>query len=192
MANPAITSVKSFTYRGNPEEWSNTYDFASVPANDAAWANIVAGIFAIEKEVVPAGTTFIRMIGYDNGDGHHSPTYHEDMSASPGVYTLTGVQGPGDAASWVRWGTGRLSSRGKPVYLRKYLHAVDLVDAGPEDTFTTEYHDALQTYLENLATGFTGFDLAGPTYTIADPMSGSLVAPFVTTRTLKRRGRRPT
>lgn len=98
----------------------------------------------------------------------------------------------GDQAALVEWKTDHINKRGKPIYLRKYIHA-GFVLSTDHDALDTAYKNALQAYADNvhaLQGGLTNASSpnwpGGSHTTILN-----LVHPWVTTRTLKRRGPRP-
>jgi hypothetical protein len=121
-----------------------------------------------------------------------------DLTVSPntpvaGTLSIgTGQQAPGDAAVWVRWKTTRLNSEGKAIYLRKYYHpaffqpaTVDLVMAA-WTTAATAFGTKLR---DDSLLGSRHLVAAGHSGDPAPTSSGS--STYVTTRTLKRRGKRP-
>lgn len=92
---------------------------------------------------------------------------------------------------WCRWKTARTNSRGKPIYLRKYYHGVMVggSDEPGRDEVNHTQRDALQLTAEYLLAGSAAWPpLAGPDGVIPGSIATSR---FITTRTLKRRGKRP-
>ena len=193
---PSITIVKQFPYRGNDkEEFSNTYHFTgTTPANDAAWKTLADAIIAEERKLFAPFVKIVRVYGYVAGVEHAEAVI--DYAAAP----LTPVAGsyvepsgarlaPGDAAYWVRWRTNERGSNGKWKYCRKYFHNVYQESAFPDKVQATQRTAALA-YAAKMSDGSLpgGFKICTPQGAIGGPVA---VSEFVTTRTLKRRGKRP-
>jgi hypothetical protein len=195
-----LVVIKRFSYRGNAlEEFSNEYCLTgATPADAAAWRTLFDALVAQEKTVYSGGVSVVAGYGYDS----ESPTAHAvwsvDLTISPntpvagtGGFT-SGIRAPGDAAVWCRWKTDHNNSKGKPVYLRKYFHDAW---AGSNATIDSVYGLQL-TALNNFATKMKdgtfldGRIIKPPGYSAAIISSGA--GPYITTRTLKRRGKRPT
>lgn len=203
-----VTIVKRFTYRGDPnEEYSNTYWFKPVtaPADSAAWRALFDAIVAVEKACYDSTVSVIRGYGYDDDTGHKPAdtgsvapaVWSVDLTQSPEspvpgtLATGTFVRSPGDDAVWVRWKTERKTSPGgKAIYVRKYFHPAFVVSPN-WDTVAPGQRTAL------LALGAKLYDGTLPgsrTITTAgrlDTISAHSASTYVTTRSLKRRGRRP-
>src|SRR5439155_24617012 len=107
--------------------------------------------------------------------------------------TGTGTHPAGDQALWIRRKTSRRTSKGKPIYLRKYFHGVPTAESSPttSDNVGTTWGTAAGTFGTNLrTTGVGGFGtITGRGVT--DVILGDAHSSFITTRTLERRGRRP-
>lgn len=185
--------VYSFTYRTLLEEWSQQYHLDSDYADEADFIATAAAIRTALKALVTSDVTFERAYGYHHTDDNAA--YVRDWRSLADLVTGTlapgtGVKAPGDAAFTMRWRTARLNSVGKRIYLRKYFHdalftpgeadhdALSGVQSAPAATFAAAA----------IATGWNGHKLAGPDGVIPDT---PVVSPWITTRTLRRRGRRP-
>lgn len=194
-----MTLVKRFSYRGDTqEEFSNTYHFSgSVPADTTAWNALRDALVAQEKTCYTSNAVIVRVYGYDSDADDATAVYVHDYLAGGGsgiAGTLTGtgrVATPGDTAYWVRWKTSRLNANGKPIYLRKYFH-----DAWSD---TTGGPDVLYAGQKTNAAAF-GVKLRDGSFIDArtlrsrlhaDTLTGSAASTYLTTRTLKRRGKRP-
>lgn len=191
---PKITVLKSFSYRGSAEEYSNTYHFSgTTPANDAAWKTLFDALVALERPVLNAAHAWVGGYGYNAGSEHANWSYDYAANAvTRPVGTMangTQVPAPGDAAIWVRWRTADLSSTGKPVYLRKYFHGA-LRDPGDADVIGPAQKTALGTFGAAMIAGTLpgSVKVCGPQGSVA---SAPLACSYLTTRTLKRRGKRP-
>ncbi len=190
-----LTLVKEFQYRGKPEEWSNTYHFTGViPGTDAEWRALAVAVHASEKTCYESGSKLVTAYGY-NGLAIAS-VYQGDFrvgtdALTPG--TLVGAATDnlmaGDQAGWLRGHIGA-SIKGKKVYVRKYYHG-GFTSNGLPDSITTATKNAYTAHGQVLKGG----TLPGPS-TWCAPNAGAIgltgVSAFVTTRTLKRRGKRPT
>jgi hypothetical protein len=194
-ATPSVTIVKSFTYRGSAEEFSNTYHFdGDDPATDAEWKAIADAIIALERHVYTSSVTVVRAVGHKAGVAVHAWSYdyaaHSETTAGD-LTVVSGTRMAGDDAVWVRWSTTQLTSTGKPIYLRSYFHdAHHSVTAGQQDDIYSNQVTALQDFGDAML-DFMGDDSrhrAGPNGAVAQ---SSLAGTYVTTRTLERRGRRP-
>lgn len=197
MAPPTtvLTVVKRMTYRGDAgEEWSNTYALSgTTPADSAAWRTLFDAMVTQEKTLYQSTTQAIKGYGYNKipVKGDHA-IWTVDLRVAPNAVVpgtlASGSRFAGDQAAWVRWGLDRFNEHGKRVYLRKYFH-----DGGQDstvaDNLITAYITALTAFGAKLWDGsFSG------SRTIVDKFGaapiGSGVSPYITTRTLKRRGKR--
>lgn len=192
---PSVTSIKRFTYRGVPEEWSNTYHFSgTTPANAAAWKTLTDAIAAAEKLCLFPSTNIVRFYGYEAGNDNS--VYQRDMTLAPdavvpGTLDASGqIMAPGDTAGTLRWQTPDFTSRGKRIYGRKFWHGVGISTGTLADNLATSQRLALEVLGAKLIDGTLpgSFKACGPQGAVfSNPVAGV----YVTTRTLKRRGKRP-
>lgn len=194
----SVILVKKFSYRGDTEEeWSNRYYLTGgVPSSDADWLALVNALKTQEKTCYSSDSTVIRAYGYSSDDLNADSVYVRDMVAAsettPGTMSQTGNSGTqAETAAWVRWKTSRMA-RGKYIYLRKYFHSVRANTSSPDQpaaiattnlgAFGLKMRDG--TFLDGRtvrARGQTG-----------ETFLGHNTSTYLTTRELKRRGRRPT
>jgi hypothetical protein len=200
MPNPGagVTVVKEFSYRGDAgEQWSNTYWFgAPAPITTAEWDALTNAVIAHEKTVIPANSKFVQVYGYDDRTYGSHAVYDRAITANePGTFPppAAAIDFAGDQAACVQWKTSRKNKRGKWIYLRKYLHD-GFVDAASPDFLAPEYHAALLAYADLIQETWGGL-VPGPSKEDPTPgiydIVGTVVHSWVTTRTLKRRGKRP-
>jgi hypothetical protein len=193
----SLTIVKTFDYRGNPEEYSNTYHFnGGVPVDAAHWKTFADAVIAAEKLMLDSTVTIIRAIGHVTGTvpaaffydyAAHSATVAGTLAAGTGQYV------PGDCAAWIRWPTTAVTSRGKPIYLRSYYHGIkDAGNSHPNcDLLMATQKTAMETYGAAWVTGFSD-----GTHTLVRSGPGgatggtAVASTYLTTRTLERRGKR--
>lgn len=193
-----LTLVKHFPYRDIPsEETSNQYWFKSSPPGDeASWTVLMNDVLNWEKIVFPDTVKYVRAYGYDDDSSTANHVFaHTFDPGTPPAGTYPGVGGflmAGDQAAMVSWKTDKLNSRGKPIYLRKYLHH-GYVDSTNNDRLVDSYHTALLNYAGNIR-GLHG-GLTNPSSEHHPGGSESVVSYdasiWVTTRSLRRRGKRP-
>jgi hypothetical protein len=207
MANSScgVTVVKAFSYRGVSEEYSNQYWFnGASPGTDTAWKALADAIIAAEKTCLVAGVSYRRAYGYtapptpaDNPTTFPANVWSYDYLAagSPPVGTLAiagGVQVAGDAAVWLRWQTTRRTDPGgKKIYLRKYFHPA-IAATGTPDLIMGTQGTALEAFGASLVTGLiSGAYKLVDKYHSDDVVSAPKASAYITTRTLRRRGKRP-
>lgn len=187
---PSITIVKEFPYRGVPEQWSNTYHFSGdTPESPGQWKGLADAIWNLERTILDDVVKIYAAYGYEAGN-EVSVWQHNyfDTPGSQTTGTLTGGHDvPGDCAVWVRWKTDERNSKGRPIYLRKYFHGVTGSDS---DAVTGAAQTAMTNYGNAMISGglFGGIRVCGPQGAVAGEVK---VSTFYTTRTLKRRGKRP-
>jgi hypothetical protein len=193
-----LTVVKKFTYRGNSnEEFSNQYWFKGPPpGDDPSWTVLMNDVLAQEEPIYPNTVTFVRAYGYNDDSSTANHVFVHDWVAAgtppKGSYIHTGTALAGDQAGLVVWKTDQLNTRGKPIFLRKYIHAGDM-DAGSPDNIASGWFTRLEAYGNGIRPLHGG--LTNPSSEHhpggSESVIGVGVSPYVTTRTLKRRGKRP-
>ena len=195
-----VTIIKRMTYRGDAsEEWSNQYHFTgAVPVDHTAWKALYDALIAQEKTLYLSTCAVVRAYGYDSDADDavavDSFDYLAAAATVPGTAsTGTGTYPAGDQAAWVRWKTSRLNTKGKPIYLRKYYHGVPTEEDNPTtaDTVAAGWITSAQAFGTKM---FDGTFLDARTIRSrlhAETILNRGVSMYITTRTLKRRGKRP-
>jgi hypothetical protein len=195
MAVPArVTLVKEFSYRGVPEEWSNTYGLSGPAFPDYnSMLGLVSVLATAEANVYLAPCKCIRALIYQPGSVVADRTV--DLQAElggPKVGALAvgsnAQEWAGDQAAWIRGKIG-VNSKGRAVYVRKYFHAGASEAEG--DATIVQWRTAAAIFADQLTNGSlpNQREWVGPD---GENVSMTAVSQWVTTRTLKRRGRRPT
>lgn len=187
---PSIVIEKTFTYRGVAEAWSNVYHFSgTTPANAAAWKTLADAIWGEERKCLNTTVSINRVFGYEAGNvvAVFSVNYFDPPNTVTTGLITPGTQSPGDVATWVRWSTDQRNSKGKPIFLRKYFHGINL---SAVDGISPSQRTALLAYGAKMIDGTLpgGFKVCGPQGAVAGTVK---VPSFVTTRSLKRRGKDP-
>lgn len=191
-----LTLIKDFQYRDLAgEQFSNTYCLRDQPpADSASWYVLATDIIGHEKALFPSTVRYVKAIGYnDDAKDAQAVWSHDFITAGdtiPGIGTFLGQAGAGDQAAFVWWKLDHKSTKGKSVYLRKYLHH-PYVQAADPDHLDNGYITALQTFANDMAGAAPsvhgGIRARTGTWGVIDKNAN----PWVTTRTLKRRGKRP-
>lgn len=199
MARHKLTVIKRFPYRGDvTEEFSNSYVFiGTTPADAAAWRTLFNALVTQEKTVYPAFVEVIKGYGYASDAEDATAIWSVDLRVSPetvvpGTLSTAGTGGvPGDAAVWARWKLTRLNTKGKPIFLRKYFHGARSNGGDPADTIAAGQKTALTALATKLRDGsfLDGRIITAPGHD--DVVLSVGASSYLTTRTLKRRGKRP-
>jgi hypothetical protein len=198
MAAPTVglTVIKRFTYRGDAsEEWSNHYLLTgATPGSSAEWRTLFDALVAQEKTVFLSTSSVVAGYGYDSASPDATAVWTVDLTVTPNVPVPGTMSGGGNVASgdqacWVRWGLNRLNSKGKRIYLRKYFHDFMLSTTQRDQLYAGQI-TALTAFGTKMRDGSFVDGRKITDHTGADVI-GSGISPWVTTRTLKRRGKRP-
>ena len=199
-----VNLIKRFPYRGDAnEEFSNFYWLTgSIPSDATAWKALADALIAQEKTVYPAAVSVIRAYGYNDTEGRRgiddedtapavwSYDYLLASSSVAGTYGGAFVTVPGDVAYFAKWKTSRLNSKGKPVYLRKYFHGGG-ASSGNQDLVAPTLVTAVTALTTKLRDGSFLDGRLVRSANNAETFITSGCGPYLTTRTLKRRGKRP-
>jgi hypothetical protein len=194
QAAPRLRLVQSMEYRNEAEEWSNSYSFKGpAPTNDADWLALANAFITQLRNCFSARTTFVRAYGYaPNAVGANF--VHDFASPGPppaGTMVTTSKFGaPGDVAATGRLSSDKFNPSGKRVYGRSYWHDV-YANSSDADRLDSEQQSLLTTFLTQYTQGliYPGTDSCLPD--LSDTHSPH-VDQWLTTRTLKRRGKRKT
>lgn len=198
---PRLVIVQRFTYRGQREEYQNVYSFdpsANVwPAN---WKALADAVIAKCRLFLNADHEFVRAYGYEPNTAVSSWVHDY---AQPGDTPLRGTfadatatLASGDVAMTLRFVAPSRSIKGKLVYIRKYWHGA-YTQGVDGDSLSTNQKNAILQFGDQWNTDqiFPGFTPWSPGVhdeapRPAEKCSGPHVLPYVTTRTLHRRGKR--
>jgi len=189
-----LTLIKDMAYRAEQfEEFSNSYIFkAPTPVNTTEWTSLMNQIVGLEQPIYDAGVRWVRAVGHGSTDPGAVALFEHDflVPGPPPIGSFADVSGrigAGDQASCVEWSTDRKSIRGKTIYLRKYHHHPH-INATVADDLSSPYVNALSVYAGSFSPTTPWGGLTNTTGLAS--VAGNKVIPYVTTRTLKRRGRR--
>src|ERR1700755_2013809 len=101
-ALPSLTLVKTFQYRGNDEEWSNTYFMdGDLPSSPASWKTLADAVIDQEKTLYDLTQSVVRAIGHQAGESVAvwGFDYEGAGEAVPGTFNETGsIRITGDSA----------------------------------------------------------------------------------------------
>jgi len=196
-SQPGLVIIKEFDYRGTVEQWTNKYWFTgSPPSGEGAWRSLFDQITNAESNIYTNAVSIVGGIGYDDNTPNAPAAWGYDIRGQ-GDPVIAGKlpegdseASPGDTAVFCWWLTSRRSNPGgKPVYLRKYFHDARNQIGQPHDAVATAQHNVLLAFADGLGNGSFGYTVAAqghPDESIITTGAG----PWITTRTLKRRGKR--
>lgn len=192
-----LVITKEFTYRGDTTEtWSNKYWLTGAPPGDVAtWKALADLLIGHEVSCYSSSSRVVAAYGYSSNDPHAQSAWSYDYAAAgatvPGtlIATVNAAHFAGDQAGIVEWKTSRKNTRGKWVYLRKYFHD-GFVNPASRDDLDVDTLDAYDAFGHLLVSG--QLDNRTIRSQKQDESIQVVVTPhYVTTRTLKRRGKRP-
>lgn len=193
-----IVLIKTMAYRGVAgEEWSNKYWLTGAPPSTAAdWHTLAVTLATAEAAVYHPGSTFVRAYGYNDNTPNAASVWSYDFAAAgesiPGRLGTAANETTmaGDQAAMLEWKTSRKSSKGKYIYLRKYFHHGAVQTTAP-DSITNTQKTALDLFGHQLMDnpGLAGRWIRSQKQD--EVLQEVIASPWVTTRTLKRRGKRP-
>lgn len=194
MATFRVILTKRGTWRGNNEDWSNGYYLnGTAPTDRASWEALFKALW-LQEEPFHRGQRLVKAYGYADPNGN--VTIGRDYIAVPdgtiavstgSALTTGGTVLSLEQASLMKARCG-YTSKGKPRYVMKFFHGTKVSDA---DTVAWVAPGA---GLTALLAGWTNGSLPGsaklcrPDGQVCETPT---VSNFVTTRTLKRRGKRP-
>jgi len=188
-----LTLTKRFTYRDvSDEEFSNTYEFVGAPPGDfATWHALAMQVWGNEAGCFTTDVQFVHAVGHNNNDPQAQNVYLEDFTSQniKGQYVNTaGIRGAGDQAACVEFKTDINSTKGKPVYVRKFFHE-PYIDPADTDRLHAPYVTALNSYGTAIIDVHGGLGCHSPNQPQRIALQ-HLVIPWVTTRTLRKRGKK--
>jgi hypothetical protein len=199
----ALVLVLSFSYRGAPEEYSMKFHFnGAQPASEAGWKTLTDEVWTALKPGFNTSSALQRSYGYEDHPGWDPGEpllsvstvdyVNEYGGAVPGTKASESStpKSAGDQAIYARFPTPKRSTKGKPVYLYSFIHDV-YVSPTTAENITAAQRTALLTAFTKLADGsLTNFGKRTTPDGIAVGTPPTMPG-YMTTRTLKRRGRRP-
>jgi hypothetical protein len=192
MAEAAgFIAVMQFQYRGADEEWSQGYHIADAWVDEADFRATMDVVRVELEDCVSADCYFNRFIGYQDRSAPHDYVYDVSSHSYAGALDVSAMTPmPGDCAAWIRWQMARRSSRGKPVYLRKYFHDVYADEDGDKDALAANQATAFATFAAHARDGSWNGHLIADKFGVPTIAAGLDRSNYITTRTLERRGRR--
>lgn len=193
-----LVITKRFSYRGDTgEEWSNKYWLTGAPPQAPAdWHALFLTMANAEKICYVSTTHVVSGYAYDDNTPGANAVWSVDLTATgeeiPGVLDpVGGTAMAGDQAGLLQWKTDRKNSRGKWIYLRKYFHG-GMIDIANPDRISPNTNTNYQNFGNALNDGTS---LVGNrrlrSQAQDEVLLGAAADDWVTTRTLKRRGKRP-
>ena len=191
---PGFIIVFSFPYRDEPEEWSQGYHIRDAWVDEADFRATADVIRVQLADCLSARTTFERIIGYQDRSAPHDFVYDwvaEGHSFHGALDTSDLTPMPGDTAAWLKWKIARKTSHGKPIYLRKYFHDVYADEDGDPDQVAGAQNTAFSVFGAEAKSGSWDGHVIGDKFGAAT-VGDAQTSPWLTTRTLERRGKRPT
>jgi hypothetical protein len=187
-----VVSVKRHTgtFRGlNAEEWSNSYLLSGpAPADPAAWDALFLAVWAKEAPCLHPQQQLSHFYGYDDpaGNATRGRDYLPDNKLGTMVTTSAHTVLPLDMCALAKFRVGQ-NVKGRPRYVMKWLRGqvTSGGNGGVNPMAATQ-----QAALAGLRDGTLpdGRVLQAPDGT---PAGAPVVSPYLMSRDVKRRGKRP-
>jgi hypothetical protein len=182
-----VVTTKQFTFRGLPERFSNGYNFqlGSNDPTEAFVASVARAVRDMEKSFHSPHVRFVYLVG---GLKDEDAIWSEELGG-------TGPQGQGSTSTMHPETVVMAEAKKKnKVYLRKFFHTLSHMSSDPAqgDVLQSTAAATINTALAKLTDGTLpgGVKACHPNGDLA--LNAFTCDPYLRTRQLKRRGRRPT
>jgi hypothetical protein len=192
-----LVIIKQFEYRNTTdEEWSNKYWLTGTPPQSpAGWKTLADQLIDMEHLLYTPATQVVRAYGYDDNAEHAASVWGHDYLAEGEAVAGTladagSARFAGDQAGFCWWQTSRRTSRGKWIYLRKYFHD-GLTFVSDSDAVSGMTGSQYIGFAAKLFDGSWAGARVIRSQSQDELLQASGASSWVTTRTLKRRAKRP-
>ena len=174
---PHVKIVKTGSYRGSTQQFSNAYHFAGgTPADTAHWDALFDAIVTAEKAIYSSSIEIVEAVGYAaTGD---VAVATKGYSTAGTLSTVGGNGAPLDVAALLRYTTDQRTSKNHPIYLFNYIRGITLAQQGADDPqLQSGQLSAINTYgsawLAGFSDGTNTYTRAGPNGAVAQSRSTS-------------------